>query len=236
MNVEKRIQRGFSLIEVMIAITVLALISGLLFTAFSSLKRSKEGVARVSERYREGRMAMGRITHELESAYTSKHLPIDLSLATQRTIFKAKQDSPADRIDFNAFVNRRIDRDVPESDQAEVSYYGEESPHEPGQIDLIRRINPRLDLEPTLGGLAQVLATDIDLFDLKFLDPLLGTWVEEWDTSTAVGQFERMPLQVKIHLVLNGGARADGDRDRAPIPFVAKVSIPIRGPLQFAGR
>jgi general secretion pathway protein J len=234
--VARRTTAGFSLIEVMIAITVLALISGLLFTAFSSLKRSKEGVQRVSERYREGRLAMGRISHELESAYTSKHLPIDLSLATQKTIFKAQEDSPADRLDFNAFVNRRIDRDSPESDQAEVSYYGEESPHEAGTIDLIRRINPRLDLEPTLGGRAQVLATDIDLFDLKFLDPLLGTWVEEWDTSTTVGQFERMPLQVKIHLVLNGGPRADGDGDRTPIPFVAKISIPIRNPLQFAGR
>lgn len=236
MSTIRHVKRGFSLIEVMIAITVLALISGLLFTAFSSLKRSKEGVQRVSERYREGRLAMARIGHELESAYISKHVPIDLSLAVQRTIFKAQEASPADRIDFNAFVNRRIDRDVAESDQAEVSYYGEESPHEAGQMDLIRRINPRLDLEPTLGGRAQVLATDIDLFDLKFLDPVLGTWVEEWDTSTVVGQFERLPLQIKIHLVLNGGARADGDGDRAPISFVAKVSIPIRAPLQFAGR
>lgn len=231
-----RSARGFSLIEVLIAIAVLAMISGLLMTAFSSLKRSKDGVQRASDRYREGRLAMARITRELESAYTSKHVPIDLSLAVIRTIFKAQQDSPADRVDFNAFVNRRTDRDSRQSDQAEISYYGEENPNKAGEIDLLRRISTRLDLEPSEGGRAEVLATNIDLFDLQFLDPLLGTWIEEWDSSTVVGQLDRLPLQVRVHLVLNGGERFGGDGDRAAIPFVAKVVLPMRTPLQFAGR
>jgi general secretion pathway protein J len=226
---------GFTLIEVLIAVSILALISGLLVTSFSSLKRSKEGIQRSSDRYREGRLAMARITRELESAYVSKHIPIDQSMAVIRTIFKAQQDSPADRLDFNAFVNRRTDRDARQSDQGEVSYYGEESPHNAGQIDLLRRLNTRLDLEPTEGGRAEVLATDIDLFDLQFLDPLLGSWIEEWDTSTVVGQLDRLPLQIKVQLVLNGGERLGGDGDRAPITFVAKVVLPMRTPLQFAG-
>lgn len=179
---------------------------------------------------------MARVTRELESAYISKQRPLDESLTVVNTFFKGQQDSPADRLDFNAFINRRIDRDSHESDQAEVSYYGEENPHVPGQIDLIRRINPLLDLEPELGGRAQVLASDIDLFDLQYFDPLLGSWVEEWDSSQVIGQFERLPLQVKIHLVLNGGPRPDGDGDRAGISFVAKVEIPMRTPLQFAGK
>lgn len=232
----RRSRSGFTLIEVMIAVTVLALISGLLFTAFSSLQRSKEGVRRVSDRYREGRMAMARITRELESAYISKHRPLDESMTVVATMFKGQQDSPADRLDFNAFIHRRIDRDSHESDQAEVSYYGEENPHVPGQIDLIRRINPRLDLEVEQGGRAQVLASDIDLFDIQYFDPLLGSWVDEWDTSQVIAQFERFPLQVKVQLVLNGGPRPSGDGDRAAIPFVAKISMPMRSPLQFAAK
>lgn len=228
--------RGFTLIEVLIAVTVLALISGLLVTAFSSLKRSKEGVQRSSDRYREGRLAMARITRELESAYVSKHVPLDQSLWAVKTIFKGKRGSPADRVDFNAFVNRRTDRDSRQSDQAEVSYYGETNPKVTGQIDLLRRVSTKLDREPTEGGRAEVLATDIDLFELRYFDPLLGSWIEEWDSSTVVGQLDRLPLQIKIQLVLNGGERFDGDGDRAPIPFVAKIVVPMRTPLQFAGR
>ena len=179
---------------------------------------------------------MARLTRELQSAYISKQRPIDESLTVVQTLFKGQQDSPADRLDFNAFIHRRIDRDSHESDQAEVSYYGEENPHVPGQIDLIRRINPRLDLEPELGGRAQVFASDIDLFNLQYFDPLLGDWVEEWDSSQVIGQFERLPLQVKVELVLNGGPRPDGDGDRAGVSFVSKVSIPMRSPLQFAGK
>src|SRR5690606_22108889 len=104
------------------------------------------------DRYREGRMALARVSRELESAYISKHLPININIAATKTQFVGEPGAPADRVDFNAFVHRRMDRDVAESDQAEVSYFGMENPNEAGVFDLIRRINPKLDLEPMLGG------------------------------------------------------------------------------------
>lgn len=226
--------RGFSLLEVLVAVAVMAMISTLIFTAFSSLKRSKEGIGRVSERYREGRMALGRISRELQSAYLSKQLPIDQSLIVGQTVFLGEPGAPADRVDFAAFVHRRLDRDAHESDQAEVSYFGLESPQEPGRIDLIRREAPRIDDEPKEGGRAQVLATDIDLFDLQYLDPLTGLWTERWDSTEAVRQLDRLPWQIRVTLILNGGARSEEDRARGTITFATKVSLPIQQPLTFA--
>ena len=52
---------GFTLLEVLVAIAVLALLSMLLYGAFSGMKRSKEGVERINDRQREGRMAMARM-------------------------------------------------------------------------------------------------------------------------------------------------------------------------------
>jgi general secretion pathway protein J len=226
--------RGFSLLEVLVAIAVMAMISTLIFTAFSSLKRSKDGVRRVSERYREGRMAMARITRELQSAYLSKHLPIDQSLVVGQTVFQGEPGSPADRIDFAAFVHRRLDRDAHESDQAELSYFSLENPHQPGVFDLVRRSSPRIDDEPKEGGRAQVLASDIDLFDISFLDPLTGLWTERWDSTEALRQLDRLPLQIKVTLILNGGARSDADRAHGTITFATKVSLPIQQALTFA--
>jgi general secretion pathway protein J len=226
--------RGFSLIEVIVAIAVMAMIAGLIFTSFSSLKRSKDGVRRASERYREGRMALSRVTRELQSAYLSKHIPIDRSLLVGQPVFLGEPGSPADRIDFAAFVHRRLDRDSHESDQAELSYYGLENPNQPGITDLVRREASQIDDQPQEGGRAQVLATDIDLFDVEYLDPLTGLWTERWDTTEALRQVDRLPLQVRVTLILNGGARADSDRAHGTITFATKVGLPMQQALTFA--
>lgn len=225
---------GFSLIEVMVAIAVMAMISTLIFTAFSSLKRSKDGVRRVSERYREGRMALSRITRELQSAYLSKHQPLDQSLLVGKTAFLGEPGSPGARLDFAAFVHRRLDRDARESDQAEISYYVLENPNQPGVFDLIRRESPRIDDEPKEGGKAQVLATDVDLFDVEYLDPLTGLWSERWDSTEALRQLDRLPHQVRITLILNGGARSEASRAHGTVTFATKVSLPMRQALTFA--
>jgi general secretion pathway protein J len=233
-QLRKRRSRGFTLIEVLISIAILAAITSLLFGAFSALKRSKDGLSRVQDRQREGRLAMARITRELQSAYLSAHIPLNQALLVQKTIFKSERGSPADRLDFTAFANRRLDRDSHVSDQCELSYFGSPNPDGSGTTDLVRRVDTELDLEPTKGGKVEVLATDIDLFDLQYLDATTGQWQENWDTTQTTGQPDRLPLQVRVILVLNGGARSGSDRSRGTIRLVTKVGLNMLQPLTFA--
>ncbi|MFO0566455.1 MAG: type II secretion system protein GspJ [Polyangiaceae bacterium] len=225
---------GFTLIELLVAIAVLSMISVLIYSAFAGMKRSREGIQRLGDRYREGRMAMTRISRELQAAYVSSHLPIDQSIVVTKTAFIGSRGTPADRIDFNSFSNVRMDRDSHESDQAEISYFGEADPKKQGTTHLLRRVSTRIDLKPERGGRVEVLATDIDLFDLEYLDPLTGQWSETWDTTQATGQLGRLPLQVRVILVLNEGRRAAEGRGRGPIRFVQKIPIPIQRALTFA--
>src|SRR6185503_11648157 len=99
---------GFTLIEVVISISILAFITMLLYGAFAALKRSKDGLARVQDRQREARLAMARITRELQSAYLSAHAPLNQAMIQQKTQFKGERGTPADRLDFTAFANRRL--------------------------------------------------------------------------------------------------------------------------------
>lgn len=229
-----RSARGFTLIEVLISIAILAAITSLLFGAFSALKKSKDGLTRTQDRQREARLAMARMTRELQSAYLSAHLPINQALMIQKTIFKGERGSPADRVDFTAFANTRLEKDSHVSDQCEISYYGSPNPDRSGTNDLVRRVDSSIDLEPTKGGKVEVLATDIDLFDLQYLDAQTGQWLEGWDTTQSTGQIDRLPLQVRIILVLNGGVRSGPNRSRGTIRLVTKVGLNILQPLTFA--
>jgi general secretion pathway protein J len=226
--------RGFTLIELLIAVGVLSMICMLLYGAFDGLQRTKDGVTRITDRYHEGRAALQRMAYELSGAYISAHAPPDQNLVAVRTAFIGVRDTPAARVDFNSFSNRRFDKDAKESDQAEISYFGSPNPDGSGQTDLARRISPHLDLEPEHGGRVEVLATDLDLFELNYLDSATGMWTEKWDSTQALGQHNKLPLQVRLLLVLNGGARTSAERSRQPLRFITKVALELRDPLTFA--
>lgn len=226
--------RGFTLIELIVAITVLAFVTMLLYGSFSSMKSTRDGLARIQDRYREGRIAMARITRDLQSAYISQHVPISPALVVQKTAFVGKVGIPAHRIDFNAFSNVQRDRSAHVSDQIEVSYYVTDNPEQAGTNDLVRRTSEYPDLEPDKGGRVEVLATDVDLFELEYLDPTTGLWTETWDTTQATGQTNRLPLQVRVRLVLRQGQRSKSGEGRGTLKFQTTVSIPIQQPLSFA--
>jgi general secretion pathway protein J len=232
--VSVRARRGFTLIELVVAITVLAFVTMLLYGAFSGMKASRDGLARVQDRYREGRIAMARIARDLQSAYISQHVPISPALVVEKTAFVGKGGIPGHRVDFNAFSNVQRDRNAHVSDQIEVSYFASDNPDQPGTYDLVRRTSEYPDNEPGKGGRVEVLATDIDLFELEYLDPTTSLWTETWDTTQATGQANRMPLQVRVRLVLKQGRRTTSDRERGTLKFETTVSIPIQQPLSFA--
>jgi hypothetical protein len=150
-----------------------------------------------------------------------------------QTIFKGEPGSPASRLDFNSFSNRRLQADARESDQVEISYFGSENPDKDDVVDLARRVDSP-DEKPEEGGRVEVLATNIDLFELSYLDPLTGRWLEEWDSSSVLSKKGILPLQVKVVLVLNGAERSREDGGRGKIRLVQKISLPIQDTLNFA--
>jgi len=225
--------RGFTLIELLIAVGILAMLSLLLYGAFDGLERTRDGVTRLSDRYHEGRGALQRMAYEISSAYLSAHAPPDQNLVAVRTAFIGTHDNPAARVDFDCFCHRRYDKDAKESDQAEISYFGSPNPDGSGQLDLGRRSSPHLDTEPEHGGKVEVLATDIDSFELSYLDAATGMWTDKWDSTQALGQHNRLPLQVRLALILKGGARQSVERRQESLRFVTKVALAMRDPLTF---
>lgn len=216
-------QRGLTLLEVMVAVAVLTLVSVLVYGAFSTITRGKQTAGLLSERYRVGRLAMTRMERELSMAFISMHNAAIPSLNTRVTAFVGT----GRRVDFDAFAHRRLQKDAHESDQCELGYFLVSS-KKPNQQDLVRREQMIIDDQPGKGGVVQVLADDVDTFQLKYLDPTTGLWTEQWDTLSAAGQPNRLPLQVEIFLVLKGGPAGD------PIRLRSKTTLHMLQPLAFA--
>src|SRR4029078_1008905 len=138
------------------------------------------------------------------------------------TAFVAKDQGSSDRVDFTSFSHRRLGQNLHESDQNELSYFMARDPDRGDKYDLVRRESKEIDLDPTRGGAVNVMAEDVESFDLWYLDPVTTEWTETWDSTQAAGQPNRIPLQVKIRLVLKGGV------GEAPIKMETKVALEMQ--------
>jgi general secretion pathway protein J len=218
--------RGLTLLEVLVSISILALIGTLIYGALDGMQRSRKGLARINDRYHQGRGAISRMSRELQSAFLSLHQPPVQAQVVRATSFVGTSSTPYDRVDFNSFSHRRLNRNTHESDQNEISYFASKDP-DADKTDLARREAKTLDLEPTKGGVVAVLAEDIESFDLQYLDPITGEWQDSWDSSQPAGQLGRLPSQVWITLVLKGGI---GDQ---PLKLETKTPLGMQVPLAF---
>ncbi|WP_434044757.1 MULTISPECIES: type II secretion system protein GspJ [Sorangium] len=217
---------GITLLEVLVSVGILALIGTLIYGAFDGMSRARSGISRMSDRYHQGRGAIARISRELQTAFLSRHQPTDKNIAVRLTAFTGEDSSPADRVDFTAFAHRRLLRNTHESDQCEIGYFGSRDP-ERDKLDLVRREAKTIDIEPTRGGIVNVLAEDIESFNIQYLDPITGEWTDSWDSTQPASQPDRLPSQVWVTLVLNGGPGGE------PIKFETKVPIPMQVPIAF---
>lgn len=230
MNRARASQRGMTLLEILVSMAILALVSTLIYGAFDGMNRSRNGIARIDERYHQGRQAISRMSRELQAAFLSFHQPQLQTAALRQTLFLGTDSGSSDRVDFTSFSHKRLQRNVHESDQNEVSYFMARDPERSDKYDLVRREQKEIDLDATKGGVIQVLCEDVTAFDVQYLEPFNDTWQDSWDSSqsSSTYTFNRLPLQVRIRLVLKGG---EGDR---LIRLSTKVPLGIQSPLTFA--
>lgn len=221
--------RGFTLLEILLAISILAMISTLIYGGFAQTALNKARIDENVDHYRTIHMALERMSRELSTAFVSTHVNPSPTLQTVRTAFVADDNGRRDRIDFTSFSHRRLYRDSHESDQNEISYFVANHPDKSGVQVLARREQKRIDEEPTRGGRVQIVAENIEEFDLEYFDPVGGNWTKTWDTTQPAGQPNRLPAQVKIKLVVNH-PRIENREE----VFGTRVIIPLTWALNHA--
>jgi general secretion pathway protein J len=216
-----------TLIEVMVSIAILAMVAVLIHGVIDSLTRGRKAEAMRADRAHQAREAVERMLRDLSASYLSLHVPAVTALVTSKTAFVGRNSTPYDRVDFTAFAHRRTERDSHESDQAEVGYFVVADPAVTDKMDLVRREQTPIDLEPLKGGIVDVVAENVLEFDVRYLDPMTSQWVDTWDSTQVSGQPNRLPFEVSVRLVLKG---VGGGSDYS---YEAKAFLPIQQPLSF---
>lgn len=188
---------GFSLIEAMVAVSILAMIGIASFGTISRGMDARERATEMTDRYAELRQALARMSTEMSQAFLSMHK--DYSDPRTGTLFATRRSQGSNRLDFTSFSHFKFMADANESDQNELSYFIDADPHDPSQKNLMRREQNRIDEHPDEGGRAQVLAHGVTGLDFLFYDAKTDRWEESWD-STSQDHRNRLPKYIKIVL------------------------------------
>lgn len=164
--------RGFTLMEILVAVALLAMMGLIMTTATSSILGAIKDSRESQEQYHAARVALGRMERELSMAYLSKH---QSELMTTKTAFLGKSNS----VTFSYMGHRRMTRNAAESDEGFVTYRIEKD-RKTGQNALIRREKPVIDDQPEKGGQRLVLATGVRKLTFAYWDFDKESWQADW--------------------------------------------------------
>ena len=220
-------RRGFTLIEVIVALSILAMIGMVSFGTLQSSLTARDLMTHEDEVDRTARAALDRIHRELSLAFLTQNLT---ALQSYRTVFVGKDDSDCDQAWFATKSHRRSQAGARESDQTEITLWCEPDPDHSGRMVLLHREAQRIDHEPDRDGAIAPLVRNVDRFELRYLDNRTGEWTDDWDSQGAT-QANRLPRAVQVALVIISEDPLDPDAldERS---YVTTVFVETAGKLQ----
>jgi len=165
--------RGFTLLELLIAIGLLALLSGIMLQSMRITFKARETIAMIEELNHAAQVSLSHLTRDISMAYLSNH--VNMQEPAGQTLFEGRSDN----LLFSYLGHERRRRGARESDQGIVEYLLENDPDGPGRV-LIRRENSIIDNDPEDGGVREELVSGVREFKLEYWDDENDDWKDEW--------------------------------------------------------
>lgn len=216
----RRFRRGMTLIEVLVAITVVLVIAMIVAQSLANAILFNDILGDRDALTRQARVAMSKIRRDIQLAFLTPHQQV---VDNFETVFVGIDEDP-DKVFFASLAHQRIYRDSRECDQTEITIWAEQAPRELGDGHILyHREAPRIDGEPDEGGVVYPLAYNVRSFNLRYLDAQRQEYVDEWDTRTAETPY-RLPRAVEVALVLITPDPDDAKRT-LDVPFLTTVML-----------
>ena len=201
---QRRGSRGFTLIEVLVSISLLAIVMTSVYGIFGSVHATKVRLDSDSGEYHLARVVFDRLGRELRGAYY-RH-------GDETTLFRGGVNDQGE-----SFLELTTTAVTPLSALgtgiAEVRYRlaPDEELNESSQV-LLRGERPRQTASITVDDRMMRLAPDVASLSLRFYNE--GNWKNTWDA-----QQDGLPQLVEVSLVV-------GDDEQGQVPFATTFDIP----------
>ena|GEM_PF-660828 len=207
-----RRSRGFTLVEVLIALAIMSLVMIALYSTLNATLHARDQIEVESRVVRLGPQILDIIEDDLRRAWLLDIEGDRVFKGESRTIDGEPADSLSLLTNVDSSVSRRVDDEEIPADVCETGYRLRRNPELPDVFELWRRQSFHVDEEPLKDGVYELLHDRVVRFQLRYLerlDPLVEK-LHDWDAA----QRHRLPAAVEIELALEAVPRTLGDIGR----------------------
>ena len=204
------LQQGFTLIEVMLALTIMSLIMVGLYTTLNTTLDTREMLQREVRAARLGPELLDIISEDLRRAWVVNMADDKVFKGDARTMLGESADTLVFLSTVDSTTTYRVGEREVSADLVETGYKLRPSPDLPDVLELWRRQAYHVDDKPLEDGLYQRLHDRVVAFELRYYEDrvLAHDPVEEWDAEDS----HSLPAMVSIELGIEVGPRSAEDR------------------------
>lgn len=218
-------RQGFTLLEVLISVAILAMISVLSWQSMLSMMGSQDIADDRDEMVHALRVTFDKLFTDLSQAFLVGQAHKGVKQASQPAFIGKKEG-----LEFASFAGRRYFAAGVGGDQCEIGYTLETSEEAPGTFTILRRQAELIDDKPEEGGKAYPLLSGVKQVQFEFYDPKTKEWAPEWD-STQISKHDRLPRAVRVSLTMEDREKGQAVGEST---WLLEVAIPLyHVPLEF---
>lgn len=180
-------QRGFTLVEIMVAVAVAALLLSTIYGVFQTVAGAKQRLDQEGENYHQARVIFDRLSRELRGVYAPTTSP--------KSRFEGGTNDQGE-----TYLRFTTTASTPLSGAGigEVSYLLQQDPDNPSGRKVLERSEQGMtNVAQTVQGYR--IASGIETLTLRFFDQ--GSWSEQWPATTPV----KLPTAVEVSLQMEVG-------------------------------
>jgi general secretion pathway protein J len=185
----KRATRGFTIIEIMIAMVIFGMIVAAIFATWSALVHGSVAGNRAAATAQRSRMAMRTLEDSLGSA-------LSYVADVQYYTFDAENGSEP-YLSFVSKLSPSFPRSGrwPDSEVRRVTFSVEKGDNYSKRL-VLRQAPVLMDMDEDEQNYPVVLANDVKKFEMEFWDKQKGDWLDEWTQTNQIPQMVKFTMQM----------------------------------------